>query len=387
MHTGSYQSIKQVALPKKAMSKFIEIFSSLPDPRIERCKRHGLSDIIYITIVAILCGADDWEDIEAFGLAREEWFSSFLKLPNGIPSHDTFNRVFARLDPQALQQRFTGWVQSIATVQDAEIIAIDGKRLCNSGEGGIKSIVHMVSAFANGSSLVLGQLKVEDKGNEITAIPELLKTLYIKGSVVTIDAMGCQKDIAAAIIEKEADDVLAVKGNQEFLYDDIREAFRHAVIEQQHTTQCISHGRIEKRTCRVITGIDWICSAQEWKALTSVVMIESERIVKQTGQKECQTRYYISSLKESAERMNSIIRSHWGIENKLHWTLDVVFSEDRSRKRAGNAAENFSTVTKIAFNVLKKKEDKKGAKNISVKTKRFKCNISQQYLTEVLKNL
>ena len=369
------------------MSKFIEIFSSLPDPRVDRCKKHELSDILYITIVAVLCGANDWEEIEDFALAREDWFRDFLKLPNGIPSHDTFNRVFSLLDPGALQERFIEWVRCIATISCGQIVAIDGKRLCNSGEHGKKSIVHMVSAFSNANSLVLGQLKVDDKTNEITAIPELLKDLYVKGCIITIDAMGCQTDIAKAILAKEADYVLAVKGNQGHLYDDIKEAFAEGIITSHHTTSCVNHGRIEKRTCTVIDDITWVCRREQWAGLRSLVMIESERTIKNTGETEKQSRYYISSLPADAVILNNAIRSHWGIENKLHWTLDVVFQEDKSRKRAGHAAENFSTISKIVLNILKQKNDMKGSQQVSIKRKRFKCNISTDYLKGVLENL
>ena len=356
-------------------------------PGIERCKKHLLTDILFMTIVAVLCGANEWEEIEEFSIAREEWFSQFLSLPNGIPSHDTFNRVFALLDTAALQQHFIRWVQSIAEVSEGHIVAIDGKRLCNGGEHGKQSIVHMVSAFSNDNNMVLGQLKVDDKSNEITAVPELLKTLYVKGSIITIDAMGCQTEIAKAIRGKEADYVLAVKGNQEHLYDDIQEAFAEGAVADEHITTCLNHGRIEKRTCKVIADTSWICKAEQWEDLKSLVMIEAQRTNKKTGHTESQTRYYISSLSADAVKMNHAVRSHWGIENKLHWTLDVTFNEDKSRKRAGHAAENFSTITKIALNVLKNRDDKKGAKKLSVKTKRFKCNISTDYLMDVLKNL
>jgi len=377
-----------MALRSKAMSNFIEIFSTLPDPRIERCKKHLLTDILYMTIVAVLCGANDWEEIEEFSEAREEWFRQFLSLPNGIASHDTFNRVFALLDPAALQEHFIRWVQSIATVSDGHVIPIDGKRLCNGGEDGKPGIVHMVSAFSNDNNLVLGQLKVNDKSNEITAIPELLKVLYVKGGIITIDAMGCQTEIATAIKEKEADYILAVKGNQGYLHDDMQEAFaQQGAVADEQTTSCVNHGRIEKRTCKVLTDTSWICKAGQWDGLQSLVMIEAQRTNKKTGDTERQVRYYISSLAAGAATMNHAIRSHWGIENKLHWTLDVTFNEDKSRKRAGHAAENFSTITKIVMNILKKRDDKKGTKKLSVKIKRFKCNISTDYLTDVLKNL
>jgi predicted transposase YbfD/YdcC len=335
----------------------------------------------------VLCGANDWEEIEEFGEARREWFGGFLQLPNGIPSHDTFNRVFSLLDAGALQECFIKWVQSIAAVQDGQVVAIDGKRLCNAGEGGKKSIVHMVSAFCNDGNVVLGQLKVTDKSNEITAMPELLKALYLKGSIVTIDAMGCQQGIAEAIINKEADYILAVKGNQGFLEDDIKEAFKNSPAASQHTQSCVSHGRIEKRTCKVITDTSWVCNAAGWKGLSALVMVEAGRIEKNTGQTERQSRFYIASIKGDAKKLNAAIRGHWGIENKLHWALDVTFGEDKSRKRAGNAAQNFSTITKIVLNILKKRDDSRGAKKLSIKTKRFKCNISLEYLTDVLKNL
>ena len=308
-------------------------------------------------------------------------------LPNGIPSHDTFNRVFALLDPAALQEHFIRWVQSIATVSDGHIVAKDGKRLCNSGEYGKQSIVHMVSAFSNDNNVVPGQLKVNDKCNEITAIPELLKALYLTGSTITIDAMGCQTEIAKAIKEKQADYVLAVKGNQGHLHDDMQEAFAQGRVVDENTAMCVSHGRIEKRICRVIAGTNRVCKAEQWEGLQSLVMIEAQRTNKKTGDTESQIRYYISSVSADAAKMNHAIRSHWGIENKLHWTLDVTFNEDKSRKRAGHAAENFSTITKIALNILKNRDDKKGAKKLSIKTKRFKCNISTDYLTDVLKYL
>ncbi len=366
------------------MTSIMEHFKTLPDPRIDRKKLHKLQDIIFITIAAAICGCNDWDDIEEYGELNYEWLKTVLELPNGIPSHDTFNRVFSLLDPQALQQCFIGWIQSVAQISEGRLISIDGKRLCNSGEGGSKAIIHMVSAWSNANNMVLGQQKVNDKSNEITAIPALLEVLDVKGCTVTIDAMGCQQNIASLIIEKEADYVLAVKGNQGHLHDDIQEAFEQEKALVSDTQINTGHGRIEKRTCSIITNTDWICKKDKWEGLQTLIRIQSERTQKATGATETQTRYYIASRKADAAFFNSAVREHWGIENKLHWILDVAFGEDSSNKRAGNAAENFSFINKIALNLLQNYDDRRGAKKISMKTKRKKCGWSNDYLLTIL---
>ncbi len=366
------------------MTSIMEHFKTLPDPRIDRKKLHKLQDIIFITIAAAICGCNDWDDIEEYGELNYEWLKTVLELPNGIPSHDTFNRVFSLLDPQALQQCFIGWIQSVAQISEGRLISIDGKRLCNSGEGGSKAIIHMVSAWSNANNMVLGQQKVNDKSNEITAIPALLEVLDVKGCTVTIDAMGCQQNIASLIIEKEADYVLAVKGNQGHLHDDIQEAFEQEKALVSDTQINTGHGRIEKRTCSIITNTDWICKKDKWEGLQTLIRIQSERTQKATGATETQTRYYIASRKADAAFFNSAVREHWGIENKLHWVLDVAFGEDSSNKRAGNAAENFSFINKIALNLLQNYDDRRGAKKISMKTKRKKCGWSNDYLLTIL---
>ena len=335
------------------MTSLMEHFETLTDPRIERKRLHKLHDIVFITIAAVVCGCDEWNDIEEFGLIRYEWLKTILELPNGIPSHDTFNRVFSLLDPKELQQCFTSWIQAVAKVAEGSIISIDGKRMCNSGEEGSKAIIHMVSAWSNANNMVLAQQKVNDKSNEITAIPALLDLLDIKGCVVTIDAMGCQQDIAEKIVGKGADYILAVKNNQEHLCDDLQEAFEQGKDVQSHVQVNAAHGRIEKRTCSIIKDTDWICKQQRWKNMQTLIKIESERTCKQSQAKEVQTRYYISSHRGNAAWFNEAVRAHWGIENKLHWTLDVAFGEDKSTKQAGNAAENFSYISKIALNLLK----------------------------------
>ena len=231
----------------------------------------------------MLSGCDDWNEIELYGHSKEEWLRTFLELPEGIPSHDTFNRVFAMLNPTELQKCFLSWVQSVATITDGQVISIDGKRLCGSGKDGSKSIIHMVSAWSNANNMVLAQTKVDDKTNEITAIPQLLDVLMIKGCIITIDAMGCQKEIADKIIDKEGHYILAVKNNQEYLLDDLKEAFAQTKPQAMTTQTEMGHGRIEKRTCKLINDIDWVCKAAEWKALKSLVEISIERANKNTG--------------------------------------------------------------------------------------------------------
>lgn len=366
------------------MISVMEHFKSLSDPRIDRKKLHKLHDIIFITIAAVICGANDWEDIEEYGELNYEWLKTVLELPNSIPSHDTFNRVFSLLDPKALQQCFISWVQSVAQISEGQIISIDGKRMCNSGEGGSKAIIHMVSAWSNANNMVLGQQKVNDKSNEITAIPALLQVLDIKGCTVTIDAMGCQQDIATMIINKEADYIFAVKGNQGHLQDDIQEAFEQQKVIVSDVLLNVGHGRVEKRTCSIIHNTEWICKKEKWDGLQTLIRIQSERTSKATGTTETQTRYFIASCQGDAQFFNKAVREHWGIENKLHWVLDVAFGEDASNKRAGNAAENFSFMTKIALNLLNQHDDRRGAKKISMKTKRKKCGWSNHYLLTIL---
>jgi len=364
------------------MTSFIELFSSLPDPRVERTRRHKLIDILVITIAAVLSGCDDWNEIELYGNSKKEWLKTFLELPEGIPSHDTFNRVFAMLDPEALQNRFLSWVQSVAAVSEGQIISIDGKRLCGSGKDGSKSIIHMVSAWSSANNLVLAQTKVEDKTNEITAIPQLLDILLIKGCIITIDAMGCQKEIAAKIIDKQADYILAVKNNQEHLSDDLQEAFTQSKAGAITSQTEAGHGRIEKRTCRLISDTEWVCKEQEWKSLKTLIEISTERTNKATGEMQRETRYYISSLQADAKRFNEAIRLHWGIENNLHWCLDVVFHEDSSQKQAGNAAENFAIITRIALNLIKMDKTKK----TSMKNKRHLAGWDNHFLQTLLFN-
>jgi predicted transposase YbfD/YdcC len=303
-----------------------------------------------------------------------------LTLPSGIPSHDTFNRVFAALDPDEMERGFAPWVSSIAKLTAGEVVAIDGKTLCGTREGGKKALVHMVSAWASANNLVLAQRKVDEKSNEITAIPKLLDALELAGTVVTVDAMGCQREIASRIIEKKADYVLAVKDNQGLLAEQVRDSFLLLNCDAVSEEIDCGHGRVERRRCSVIADLSMIDKAAEWASLQGLVRIESERYHKATGKTEREIRYYITSLRPDAARLNSVVRQHWGIENKLHWVLDVGFGEDLDRKRAGHAAQNFSVLNRIALNLLKQDTTFKRG----IKAKRLKAAWNHPYLLKLL---
>jgi len=363
------------------MKSPISYFGDLPDPRIERTKAHLLDDIIFIAIASVLCGAETWNDMEDFGKAKLPWLKTFLKLPEGIPSHDTFNRVFSLLDPKKLGECFIKWTRAVFSTTKGEVISIDGKTICGSRDNGKKSIVHMVSAWAEINNIVLGQLKVDDKSNEITAIPELLKLLVLKGCIVTIDAMGCQKYIASQIISQEADYIFALKGNQGNLLQQTEDSFRFLPIKSVNEEIDADHGRVERRVCSVIDDLSMIEAREDWKNLQSLVKVEAERFIKSTGKSETETRFYVSSLTANAELLNKSIRSHWRIENSLHWILDVAFNEDNSRKRTGNAAQNFSVLNRIAVNMLKNDTSTKRG----IKGKRLKAGWDVRYLEKILK--
>jgi len=335
-----------------------------------------------MAIAAILSGANGWNEIEAYARCKREWLKSFLTLPGGIPSHDTFNRVFSALDPEELEKGFVAWVSSIAKLTAGEVVAIDGKALRGTREPGSKAIVHMVSAWAEGNGLVLAQRKVDEKSNEITAIPKLLDALELGGTVVTIDAMGCQRSIAAKIVAKKADYVLAVKENQGSLLDGIKDSFRMLAADAVAEEIDCGHGRVESRRCSVIADLSLLEKASEWASLQGLVRIQAERHHKATGKTETETRYYITSLKPDAARLNRAIRQHWGIENKLHWVLDVGFGEDLDRKRTGHAAQNYSVLNRIALNLLKQDKTCK----LGIKSKRLKAGWDNEYLLHLLRN-
>jgi predicted transposase YbfD/YdcC len=301
--------------------------------------------------------------------------------PEVFPSHDTFNRVFSALDPEELANCFLEWTRSVAALSDHEVVAIDGKSMCGTRNGSNKNIVHMVSAWAEKNHIVLGQVKVSEKSSEITAIPRLLELLVLKGCIVTIDAMGCQKDISAKIIEKGADYLLAVKGNQGNLLEQTEDSFRFLPVNSFDEQLDAGHGRIETRRCSVINDLSLIESKEEWVALSCLVNIESERYIKNTGKTEKEIRFYISSLPADAALINRSVRAHWSVENSLHWVLDVGFNEDASRKRNGFAAQNFSLLNRIALNLLKNDKTAK----VGVRGKRLKAGWDNRYLINLIK--
>ena len=368
-----------------------EHFGQVVDPRIERSKQHQLLDMIIIAICAVICGADNWVEIEQFGNDKLDWFQTFLSLPNGIPSHDTFGDVFARIDPLQFQAGFRSWVQTLVRLLPGDIIPIDGKVLCGSLDSvsGQKPL-DMVSAWAGRAQLVLGQVKVDQKSNEISAIPELLALLALQGCIVTIDAIGCQREIAQAILDKDADYVLALKGNQGHLLADVTDIFTTAravdfkdvAHDQTHLTGK-AHGRMETRRCWTISDpmeLSYLRDYRDWPQLRSVVMLEASR---QVGTHlTVDRRYYISSLVLSATRALEIVRAHWGIENAVHWVLDVAFREDDCRAHTDFAPQNLAVIRHLALNLLKQEQTAK----VGIKAKRLKAGWSADYLRKVLSN-
>jgi predicted transposase YbfD/YdcC len=363
------------------MENPLKYFAELRDPRVERTREHLLEEILLMTIAAVLSGAGSWNEIEGYCKAKRLWLKGFLKLPGGIPSHDTFNRVVSALDPEELEKGFAEWAGSIAKLTAGEVIAIDGKTLRGTREAGGK-LVHMISAWASANHLVLGQRKVEEKSNEITAIPKLLAALELSGTVVTIDAMGCQRSIAEQIVEKKADYVLSVKENQGCLLDGIKDSFQMLAADAVAEEIDCGHGRVETRRCSVIVDTSLVEKTAEWPSLQGLVRIEAERYHKATGKTEREVRFYITSMKPDAARLNSAIRQHWGIENKLHWVLDVGFGEDLCRKRQGNAAQNFSLINRIALNLLKQDKTCK----LGTKGKRLQAGWDNDYMLQLLGN-
>jgi len=357
------------------------IFGQIEDHRSHINQLHNLVDILLIGIIAVLCGAETWEQMVRFAKSKEGFLKKFLELPNGIPSKVTINRVFSAIDSQQFESCFIEWVNSISDLSKGQVIAIDGKTIRGAKSHGKTSPIHMVSAWACENNLVLGQVKTAEKSNEITAIPELLDVLNITGNTITIDAMGTQKEIAKTIITKKADYILAVKGNQPQLLEHIEDEFRFSKHSKTTTNHDLDHGRMETRTCSVITDFQFIEQNNGWANLKSIIKIESTRAFKNSDKTtEKSTRYYISSLQNNANEFQEKVRSHWAIENKLHWTLDVAFGEDASRKRAGNAAQNYSILLKIALNLLKNDKSKK----LSIKSKRLEAGWNEDYLLKIL---
>lgn len=377
----------------KSIAIIIEAFEALPDPRIDRTKRYELMEIIFLTICAVLSGFETWEEIGDFGKEKESWLQQYLPYENGTPSHDTINRVMSMINHKIFEECFMNWATMGLVLPGGTQISIDGKKLRGSAtkkqqqtsrENGGKQAIHTVNAWCNDLRMCLGQYQVDDKTNEIKAIPALLDFLELEGSVVSIDAIGCQKEIAGKIREKKADYILGLKENQPGLSIGALEAFedRDAWSQRDYDEQEEKgHGRLEKRACRILPASEMKkeAGAEDWEDIRWIIEIQSERIDKASGKMEQQIRYYISSLDADAKKFNELIRSHWGIENRLHWTLDVQFGEDLSRKRVRNSAQNFAIIRKIALNLIKADEEK-----ISVNRKRKKCAMSDSYRTKIL---
>ena len=351
-----------------ALQQLVGRYLDFPDFRIDTTnKTHLLVDVLVSATCAVIGGANSWLAVERFVLAHEVWFRSFLGLPQGVPSHDTYRRIFLLLDTRELNRRFATWVGDISQRLALKQVAIDGKTLCGSGGGhtGLPAL-HLVHAFATENGICLGQQAADSKSNEITAIPELLKLLDLKGAVVTIDAMGCQKNIAADIVKAGADYVLAVKGNQGHLHEDVRQTLEPLIAagtsgaEPHARTEEMNRGRREKRTCIVSTDLTGIREASLWEGLTTLGVVISEREV--NGKREVERRYFISSRVMSAAEMMGCVRDHWKVENQLHWVMDVVFGEDGHQLRSGNGPENFSTLRKLAHALIKNSQPKHGIK-------------------------
>jgi predicted transposase YbfD/YdcC len=382
---------------------FSKHFESLADPRKNNHnKRHNLSDILVLVILGVICGADDWVSVEQFGKDKKDFLTKFLKLPHGIPSHDTIGDLFSRLSIDEFSKCFLRWINSIIETKNGDIIPIDGKQLRRSHDkNNSKAAIHMVSAWSSKNQVVLGQYKIDEKSNEITAIPELLKMLDITGCTVTIDAMGCQKKIAGQIKKQGGDYLLSLKENQRTFYNEVVDLFekqitnstnlteqdeqillldvdKNHISSKQIETKKKLHGRIEKRKCTVISSTNFPKFRLKWDGLESIIMIESTRTI--NNKTSLENRYYISSHLPDAEILEPTIRKHWLVENQLHWCLDVSFREDDCRVRKGNAAGNFAIVRHVTLNALKNEKSSK----VGIKTKRQKAGWSDEYLAKVV---
>jgi len=385
-----------------------QYFSGLPDPRKRRGRRHRFDEMVVIAILAVICATDTWEDVAHFARAKRKWLKTFLTLPHGIPSSDTFGRVFAAIRPEAFEQCFIQWIQALVKVKPGELIAIDGKTLRRSFDrASNKAAIHMISAWSSANGVVFAQMATEAKSNEITAIPKLLELLDLHGTVVSIDAMGCQKEIARAIVQGGGDYIFSLKGNQGTLHDEVSWWMDHAIAGQLREAKLDTykqvkkdHGRLETRQVWCTHQVEWFADRGQWEGLAGFVVVDSERQFPD-GRVEKERRYFISSLKTDAKanpkagttadaktktgtadakRFGQLIRDHWQVENSLHWSLDVSFGEDASRLRNGYGAENFSRLRRIALNLLKRVTGEK----MSIKSKRLRAGWDEDFLLKIL---
>jgi predicted transposase YbfD/YdcC len=364
-------------------------FAQVSDPRTGNAKLHNLLDILVIALCAVICGADDWEAMSRWGKTKRRWLKRFLALPHGIPSPDTFRRVFERLNPEEFRKAFLEWVQSVNVLTRGQVIAIDGKILRRSHDRLLgKDAIHMVSAWATANHLVLGQVKMDEHSNEITAVPALLRLLDVSGGIVTVDAQNCQTEIAETIIAQGADYVLAVKENQKALYEELQDLFSESEkvqflqVPHQHDRQVNkAHGRLEIRECWTLSDpdyLDYLRRRAEWKSLQTLIRVRAERRIGR--RRSVEIRYYISSLANNARKLLQCIRAHWGIENGLHWVLDIAFLEDASRVRKDHGPENMAILRHIALNLLKQEHTAK----VGIKNKRLQAAWDDDYLLKVL---
>ena len=356
-----------------------KLFSDIPDPRINRCKKHLLEDILLLTLIAVLCGVEGYEDIELFGKTKIDFLRQIMELPNGIPSHDTIERLLKRIDSKAFEDKFIQWADNLAQKTNGRIISIDGKTVRGSHDKFLgKFAIHLVSAWCNENSMMLGQIKTDCKSNEIKAAQELLELIDIKGSIVTLDAMGCQKKTVQEIVEKEADYILSVKLNQEKLYHSVSSSFSLVKPSSINKTIEKDHGRIETRVCEVINNLRWVENPFDWTSFKTIIKIESSREIQ--GEVTTETRYNICSLAKDAAYFNQAIRQHWHIENKFHWALDVQFDEDKRRKRKDNSAENFAIIRRVAL----QKVSKAPLRRLGIKGRRHYAGWDNEYLMKLI---
>jgi len=371
--------------PESYTASFVAHFASLKDPRRTTKGNiiYPLNEILFLVISSVLCGHSDYICIEDFGEQNIDWLRKYFPYVNGTCSHDVLGRLFQKIDYDCFNQCFMDWAKQTYRLTEAELISIDGKRIRGSYDTANNKLAsHIVSAYLSSNNMAIAQVATEEKSNEITAIPELLNSIDIKGAIISIDAMGCQKAIAEKIVSKGADYLLAVKDNQKDLHAQVKRLFTLKLRSTSHTTTDFNHGRIEKRTATMLTDLSMMSQKEEWESLKSVVKIDTERYIKLSKETTTETRYYIcSTAAYDAAKMNSFVRNHWGIENKLHWHLDVNFGEDDSRKRVGNAAKNFNLILKTALAILLRDKENK----ISIKRKKQKAAYDTKYREYLMK--